>query len=75
MSPYLEKLLWLPHTYKEVIVFFSGMKEFDMGQKKAQDLYGVALRVVLAIDNSEEANEVYQKTFPGVGASCLTRLH
>ena len=37
-----------------------------MGLKKAQDLYGVASRVVLTIDNSEEANEVYQKTFPGV---------
>ena len=47
-------------------VSFSGIGGFDMGPKKAQDLYGVASRVVLAIDNTEEANEVYQKTFPGV---------
>jgi site-specific DNA-cytosine methylase len=48
--------LWLPLTYREVAAFFSGIAGFDMGLKNAQDLYGVAFRVVLAIDNSEEAN-------------------
>jgi hypothetical protein len=58
-----EKLLWLPLTYKKVAVFFSGIGGFDMGLKKAQDLYGVAFKVVLAIDNSEEGKAKAEKVW------------
>ena len=69
-----EKLLWLPLTHIEVAVFFNGIGGFDMGVRSAQDRYGVSFKIVLGIDNSTQANEVYSRTFPEVMVVCHTRL-
>jgi len=62
------KLKWLPIRVIPVVVYFSGIGGFDMGIKRAWELYGTAFRVALAIDYDEKqvVNGIYEKTFPSV---------
>ncbi|EGB04303.1 hypothetical protein AURANDRAFT_67350, partial [Aureococcus anophagefferens] len=60
------KLKWLPLTFIQVIVFYSGIGGFDKGLQRAWEKHGAAFKVVLAIDNCELSNEIHRNTFPGV---------
>mmetsp|Transcript_30584 Transcript_30584/g.94592 ORF Transcript_30584/g.94592 Transcript_30584/m.94592 type:complete len:152 (+) Transcript_30584:186-641(+) len=62
------KLKWLPIRIIPVVVYFSGIGGFDMGIKRAWEMYGTAFRVALAIDYDEKqvVNGIYEKTFPAV---------